>query len=43
MSEVIREGQSKKLRVYLTNEPGLVRKYQNGGLLHNSSCATFII
>ena len=31
MSKVIKEELSRSLRVHLTNEPGLVRKYQNGG------------
>ena len=37
------ERDSRNLRVYVTNEPGLVRKYQDGGLLQNCLCATFLL
>ena len=43
MMEVISNGYSKNLRVYLATEPGLVRKYQNGGLLQNCLCATVLL
>ena len=35
MSKVMKEGYSRSLKVHLTNEPGLVRKYRNRGLLQN--------